>query len=242
MLSLQSNSRLKYLHLQEGEYDDSESPSSTPQPVPTPGSDDNLDYHPFFQSEFAIPPDSYMDELIAVRRIRETASPPSSPLHFAPEPKRGRGRKRKASKADLAGLISGDSDSSALTQESGDDNGEGAAAQTPSDRRGGSVVTATDAGTEDIQDEEGTASPGAHKFFTIELSYRQCHDRSFHQTETWRKKISAARSRGHIWSRCKKTEKTVDKQSLLLVQYSIIITYIRKSNLNLHWPEKYSRL
>lgn len=108
-----------------------------------------------------------MDDLIAVRRIRETASPPSSPLHSPAEPRRGRGRKRKASKADLAGLISGDSDSSALTQESGDE--KGGAAQTPSDRRGASVATATDAGTEDIQDEDDAASPG-----TCDKSFKVC--------------------------------------------------------------------
>jgi len=103
-----------------------------------------------------------MDELIAVRRIRESPSPPSSPWQPSLEPKprtSGRGRKRKPSKANLAGLISGDSDSSALTQES--DKDEGGTAQTPSERRAGSVATATDAGTEDIQDEDDAASPDA---------------------------------------------------------------------------------
>ncbi|KLO15972.1 hypothetical protein SCHPADRAFT_995467 [Schizopora paradoxa] len=148
---------LEALEALEGEYDDSESPSSTPQPVPTPGSDDNLAFHPFFRTEFTLPPDNFMDELIALRRMRDSPSPPSSPFHSPSEPRRARGRKRKASKADLAGLISGDSDSSALTQESGDEKGGNA--QTPSDRRGASVATATDAGTEDIQDEDDAASP-----------------------------------------------------------------------------------
>lgn len=47
----------------------------------------------------------------------------------------------------MAGLVGGDSDSSALTQESGD---EGAGAGTPR----GSVMTGTDAGTEYAEDED----------------------------------------------------------------------------------------
>lgn len=58
----------------------------------------------------------------------------------------GSGRRRAKSKADLAGLVGGDSDSSALTQESGDEN----AAGTPRE----SVVTGTDGGTEFGEDED----------------------------------------------------------------------------------------
>ena len=47
----------------------------------------------------------------------------------------------------MAGLVSGDSDSSALTQESGDEAG---AVETPLE----SVVTGTDAGTEYAEDED----------------------------------------------------------------------------------------
>lgn len=54
-------------------------------------------------------------------------------------------------KADLAGLVSGDSDSSALTQESAEED----APESPTDRRAASVVTGTDGGTEDLQFEEG---------------------------------------------------------------------------------------
>lgn len=91
------------------------------------------------------------------RRLRATPSPPSSPAPSAPAKKsRNGGKKRKGkSKLDLAGLIGGDSDSSALTQESGD---EGLPA-TPRE----SVVTGTDAGTDYAEDEDvemGEPSPG----------------------------------------------------------------------------------
>ncbi len=57
------------------------------------------------------------------------------------------GGKNTRSKLTLAGLVAGDSDSSALTQESGD---EGAVAETPRE----SVVTGTDGGTEYAEDED----------------------------------------------------------------------------------------
>ena len=47
----------------------------------------------------------------------------------------------------MAGLVSGDSDSSDLTQESMEEDAE------ESERRAASVVTGTDAGTEDLQEE-----------------------------------------------------------------------------------------
>ena len=71
------------------------------------------------------------------------------------------GRKRgknTRSKLNLAGLVAGDSDSSALTQESGD---EGAVAETPRE----SVVTGTDGGTEYAEDEDTEMrepSPGGY--------------------------------------------------------------------------------
>lgn len=47
----------------------------------------------------------------------------------------------------MAGLVGGDSDSSALTQESGDEGTAGT-------RRHGSVVTGTDGGTDYAEDED----------------------------------------------------------------------------------------
>jgi len=108
--------------------------------------------------------------------MRSTASLPSSPAASpvpvlpppaAPSPRmvasasgrRGAVRKRAKnarSKLNLAGLVGGDSDSSALTQESGD---EGGVAVTPME----SVVTGTDAGTDYADDEDAEmreASPG----------------------------------------------------------------------------------
>jgi len=94
---------------------------------------------------------------------------PIPPSLVAPSPRpvassssrRGTGRKRgknARSKLNLAGLVGGDSDSSALTQESGD---EGGMAETPME----SVVTGTDAGTDYADDEDvemREASPGTH--------------------------------------------------------------------------------
>jgi hypothetical protein len=55
-------------------------------------------------------------------------------------------KKRGKSQSKLAGLVGGDSDSSALTQESGDE----AQGETPRE----SVVTGTDGGTEDGEEED----------------------------------------------------------------------------------------
>lgn len=92
--------------------------------------------------------------------MRASTSLPSSP---AASPSQLRGtkstrpaKKGKAKTRNMAGLVGGDSDSSALTQESGDDS----VAPTPK-----SVVTGTDAGTEYAEDdEEGSHnSPGTSK-------------------------------------------------------------------------------
>lgn len=82
--------------------------------------------------------------------------------------KRGVGRKRgknTRSKLNLAGLVGGDSDSSALTQESGD---EGAVAETPRE----SVVTGTDGGTEYAEDEDTEMrepSPGGYPSLSLSM-------------------------------------------------------------------------
>ncbi|KAG1746022.1 uncharacterized protein EDB91DRAFT_1120266 [Suillus paluster] len=87
-----------------------------------------------------------LDALETARRIRATASLASSTP--APSPrqpsksKKTKTTKRSKSKADMAGLVGGDSDSSALTQESGDEG----AGITPS------VITGTDAGTDYEED------------------------------------------------------------------------------------------
>lgn len=109
-----------------------------------------------------MPYDPKVDEIIAQRRVRDTPSPKSpSPT---PPPLTGRtraGRRRGKSKLDLAGLIGGDSDSSALTQESGD---EGMVPPTPRDS-----VTITEGGTEYGGDEDAEmrdVSPGASIKYT----------------------------------------------------------------------------
>jgi MRG-binding protein len=131
--------------------------------------------HPFFREEFSLPFDEAFEAIISQRRMRATVSAPSSPaaspISIPPAPiastsassstnKRGDGSRKRGkytkSKLNLAGLVGGDSDSSALTQESGDEVG---APQTPME----SVVTGTDAGTDYAEDEDADMrdpSPG----------------------------------------------------------------------------------
>ncbi|EKM51833.1 uncharacterized protein PHACADRAFT_262206 [Phanerochaete carnosa HHB-10118-sp] len=104
---------------------------------------DNLQTHPYFRAEYAPPDDPTIEAEFSRRRMRtsvsiESSSPAPSPIHEKPAPS-GRGTKRRKNQAQLknmAGLVAGDSDSSALTQESGDES----AAPTP--------TTNPDAGTE----------------------------------------------------------------------------------------------
>ncbi|KAI9573522.1 chromatin modification-related protein EAF7-domain-containing protein [Boletus coccyginus] len=128
-----------------------------PQMIRSPSPSENLSRHPFFREEFALPMDEMCESLVAVRRVRATASIPSSTP--APSPRqaskarKSKAPKRNRNKADMAGLVGGDSDSSALTQESGDE-----AVFTPRD----SVVTGTDAGTDYEDDPEvQEASPAS---------------------------------------------------------------------------------
>jgi len=92
--------------------------------------------------------------------MRATVSVASSP---APSPRQPSGKSKKAkttkrskSKADMAGLVGGDSDSSALTQESGDEGSR-------------SVVTGTDAATDSEEDQPDVqeASPGKVVWFSF---------------------------------------------------------------------------
>jgi MRG-binding protein len=116
--------------------------------------------------------------------MRATASPPSSPApspSLPPAPRVSRSERRGKSKLDMAGLIGGDSDSSALTQESGDEG-------VPTPRE--SVVTGTDAGTDYAEDEDAEMrdlSPGMH----LSIIHREHFSRTFTspfrlvQTDPW---------------------------------------------------------
>ncbi|KAG2129449.1 chromatin modification-related protein EAF7-domain-containing protein [Suillus clintonianus] len=135
------------------------SQNSTPHLVRSPSPSQNLSRHPFFRDEYSLPNEDAFNNLVSERRIRATASLPSSTPAPSPrqpsKPKKTKTTKRSKSKADMAGLVGGDSDSSALTQESGDEG----AGITPS------VITGTDAGTdyeEDNTDVQDT-SPGQSK-------------------------------------------------------------------------------
>ncbi|TDL23257.1 hypothetical protein BD410DRAFT_747310, partial [Rickenella mellea] len=142
---------LEALEALEVEYDITGSPTngSTPPSVPSPSPSQNLAAHPFFKKEFTLPSEAEFDSLISARRMRATPSPPSTPPSAPAKSPTRRGRRRAVSKVDLAGLVSGDSDSSALTMESGDE-----AEQSPGTERRGSVATGTDGGTEEFGDEE----------------------------------------------------------------------------------------
>ncbi|KAL0579133.1 hypothetical protein V5O48_002865 [Marasmius crinis-equi] len=127
-------------------YELSRSHKSTPISIPSPSPSENLNFHPFFREEYTLPFDSSFETLIAARRMRTTPSPPSSPAPSEPaksskQTSRSK-KKRGKSKANMAGLVGGDSDSSALTQESGDE----AVAE--------SVATATDNETVDGDPED----------------------------------------------------------------------------------------
>ncbi|KIY45594.1 hypothetical protein FISHEDRAFT_66876 [Fistulina hepatica ATCC 64428] len=94
---------------------------STPVSIKTPMPTDNLAAHPFFREEFRLPFEEYA-HLMAGRQLRSTPSPASTPARSPNAPTvRTRRRKRSGTKSDMAGLVGGDSDSSALTQESGDE-------------------------------------------------------------------------------------------------------------------------
>lgn len=95
--------------------------------------------HPFFRDEFSLPPEPSFEGIISSRRVNTAPSPPSSPeTSAAASPamrvKLSRPKKRnEKSKASMAGLVGGESDSSDLTDSGEDDHAP-------------SVVTATDGG------------------------------------------------------------------------------------------------
>lgn len=120
--------------------------------------------HPHFRSEFELPWPEY-DSLMALRRVSET-SPPASPVIFTRRKTKGQKAQAASERTPsrrgslMAGLVGGDSDSSALT-ESGDEVMEidqGSARQS----RRNSVITGTP--TEEMAEEEVEAevadSPG----------------------------------------------------------------------------------
>ena len=125
-------------------------------PIPSPSPSDNLAVHPYFRSEYALPADETFDSLISRRRMRASASLPSSspapsPAHHEKAATSSRKtRKGKSKLHKTAGLVGGDSDSSALTQESGDES----VPPTP--------ATGTDGATEYMDDDQTQEqSPGA---------------------------------------------------------------------------------
>jgi len=164
---LESLYNLDALEGLESEGYDSPSSSNSVYSVRSPSPSENLSAHPFFHEEFALPGhDDAFENLLASRRLRATASAASTPLYSAsPNPgekgsitvptsaatttsiSAGGGNRRAKDKGKMAGLVGGDSDSSALTQDSGDEG------VTPFTSRE-SVATGTDAGTDAAEDED----------------------------------------------------------------------------------------
>ncbi|KAG5732789.1 Chromatin modification-related protein EAF7, partial [Termitomyces sp. T112] len=136
---------LEAIDLEAEGYESPKSNKSTPISIPSPSPSQNLAAHPFFREEFTLPFDESIEKMISERRMRATASLPSSPVPSPPSIPRT-GKKRGRTKLSMAGLVGGDSDSSALTQESGDEDGVSL--------RASSVVTGTDAGTDHVEDED----------------------------------------------------------------------------------------
>jgi len=130
---------------------------STPSAIDSPSPSDNLSLHPYFRKEFALPYDEALDTIISSRRMRESVSvtSSSSPSPPPPPPTKGRrrGRRGRGGAPQPTSHITAESDSSALTLESGDES----VAPTPK----GSVNTGSDAGTDYGEDEdvEVAASP-----------------------------------------------------------------------------------
>ncbi|KAI6130009.1 hypothetical protein EV401DRAFT_1926337 [Pisolithus croceorrhizus] len=142
----------------EGYYSNTSNHSGS-QVIRSPSPSENLSRHPHFKEEYSLPADETLDSLVAARRLRATASLPSSTP--APSPRQShktrkpKAPKRNKDKVDMAGLVGGDSDSSALTQEeSGDED-----VVTPRE----SVLTGTDAGTDYEEDAEQDISSGQSK-------------------------------------------------------------------------------
>ena len=123
-------------------------------PTRSPSPSDNLTIHPYFRAEYALPEDPTIDAQISRRRMRASASvasnsPAPSPVPEKPAPSTRGSKRKKAQLKNMAGLVAGDSDSSALTQESGDES----LAPTP--------TTNADGGTEYAEgDGEREQSPG----------------------------------------------------------------------------------
>ena len=171
-----------FLLIQDSEGFESPSSShSTPSTVDSPSPSDNLSLHPYFRKEFVLPYDEALDSIISSRRVRESTSPTSSSSSPSPPPPPTKGRRgarrggRGAGAGGGAGAgagsarppashVTAESDSSALTMESGDES----VAPTPK----GSANTGSDAGTDYGEDEdvEVAASPGTCPSCTLAFS------------------------------------------------------------------------
>ncbi|THV07253.1 hypothetical protein K435DRAFT_772618 [Dendrothele bispora CBS 962.96] len=124
-------------------YETPQTSKGTPISIQSPSPSENLANHPFFREEYSLPFEPSFETIVSERRMRNTPSVPSSPER-SPAPSTtgtglgaggtsGRAGRQKVSRrravatttgrsrANMAGLVGGDSDSSALTQESGDE-------------------------------------------------------------------------------------------------------------------------
>lgn len=171
-------------------------------PVQSPSPEDNLAIHPYFREEFSLPNDEAIENMISQRRMRSSVSlPSSSPAPQSPvTEKTARSTKKGKTKSTLAGLVGGESDSSALTQESGDES----IVSPPA--RMGSVATGTDAGTEYAEDEEQDAeTPGSlfnlYPVLDLTLSTSTVRSTKKGSSKSSKKAAASTRKRGTSVSR-----------------------------------------
>ncbi|KAI0917234.1 hypothetical protein AcV7_009719 [Taiwanofungus camphoratus] len=132
-------------------YDPPGQSGSPAAPIRSPSPSENLSMHPFFRQEFLLPSEESFDSLISSRRMRATASLPSSspapsPSYYGRSGGSRTGKRGRSKLKNMAGLVGGDSDSSALTQESGDES------IIPTPRE--SLAGGTDGGTDYAEDED----------------------------------------------------------------------------------------
>ncbi|KAF8585708.1 hypothetical protein K439DRAFT_1025520 [Ramaria rubella] len=148
-------------------YDSSDSDASQPQSIPSPVPGENLMGHPYFRSEFQLPWAEF-DPLMATRRISDT-SPPASPVVFTRRKTKGKALHATSERApsrrgsQMAGLVGGDSDSSALT-ESGDEPMEvDVGSARPSRRNSVITGTPTEEAPEDEEEADTVESPASSR-------------------------------------------------------------------------------
>lgn len=168
-------------------------------PLRSPSPSENLNVHPYFRAEYNLPEDPSIEDMISRRRMRASASvastsPAPSLVPEKPAPSTRGSKRKKVQLKNMAGLVAGDSDSSALTQESGDES----LAPTP--------TTNPDAGTEYAEGEgEHEQSPG---MFIVKTTRLWCSTLSTESTAPSKRKGTKGRRNSGAATRGKPSTST----------------------------------